>query len=304
MQFKIITHNNGVGIVTDAILLKELIYKNISESVEINFLGKHNIEPADIGIWIQNYEINLLNLYKKNIFFINEEWAGLHELSNLRLFDHVVCKSLYAKKLLTQYCDATYLPFISNDYCNNSVKKQNKMLHFVGKSIQKNTELVLNEFSQITLIDPDYRYNPTDNFFHIKTYQPTESLISILNEHSIHICCSLYESWGHYLYEGLSTGAEIICSDIPSFREHLDPDLVHFIPTTEKINLNYQYNLDNIDNKFPIRKSFYVDHYIYNEIIKNYSTINKKSNIEKRQSFFRSLICKNSKQLIYFFKNI
>ena len=90
MRFNILTYNNGVGIVTDAILLKDLIYKNISTNVEIKFVGEQELETADVGVWIQNYNINLLNNFKKNIFFINEEWSGIYELSNLHLFDYVI----------------------------------------------------------------------------------------------------------------------------------------------------------------------------------------------------------------------
>lgn len=301
MKFNILTYNNGVGIVTDAILLKELIYKNISDNVSVQFIEKQNLKVADIGIWIQNFDLNLLNLFKKNIFFINEEWAGPIELNNLHCFDHVVCKSAYAKKLLSVYCNVIHLPFISNDYYNVNIRKQNKLLHFAGKSIQKNTELILQQSIPITLIDPSSRYNPRDNFSHINTYQSVEKIISLLNEHDTHICCSLYESWGHYLFEGLSTGADIICSDIPTFKEQLDPDLVHFIPTTENIDYNYLYDVDNINKKFPLRKSFYVDVEYFTNTLNTFVT---KGTIDKRKSLFDSIINKNSKEILNFFKSI
>ena len=69
MKFNVLTYNNGVGIVTDALLLSDLIYDNISEQVEVKFVGEHILENADVGIWIQNYDINLLNLFKKYIFY-------------------------------------------------------------------------------------------------------------------------------------------------------------------------------------------------------------------------------------------
>lgn len=301
MQFNILTYNNGVGIVTDAILLKKLIYDNISKNVEVKFVGEHNVEKADIGIWIQNYDINLLNLFKKNIFFINEEWAGINELSNLHLFDYVICKSEYAKTLLTPYCNAIFLPFISKDYYDPCIIRNNSILHFVGRSIQKNTELVLSTTNNLTVIDPYDRYKVDKNINHINTYQSKEQLIQLLNSHNIHVCCSLYESWGHYLFEGLSTGAEIICSDIPVFKEQLDPDLVHFIPTVENVDLNYQYDTDNIDKKFPLRKSFYIDKNIY----VNLTTFpSPKGTVEKRISLFKHIMDNNYKSLINFFKNI
>lgn len=301
MIFNILTYNNGVGIVTDAILLKELVYKNISNDVKIKYVGEQDLEKADVGVWIQNYDINLLNNFKKNIFFINEEWAGVDELSNLHLFDYVICKSKYAKKLLSLYRDVIYLPFISIDYYDSSIIKKHCNLHFAGRSMQKNTELVLSTTNNLTLIDPYDRYKVSENVNHIKTYQSFNQICQLLNSHNTHICCSLYESWGHYLFEGLSTGAEIICSDIPVFKEQLDPDLVHFIPTTESIDLNYQYDADNIDKKFPLRKSFYVNPIIYNNIINSKLS---KSTSSKRRSLFKHIINNSSKSLIHFFKNI
>lgn len=301
MTFNILTYNNGVGIVTDAILLKKLIHDNISTNVKVKFVGEDNLEISDIGIWIQNYDINLLNLYKKNVFFINEEWAGVNELSNLHLFDYVICKSNYAKKLLSSYHNVIFIPFISIDYYDPSIVRKHFNLHFAGRSIQKNTELVLSTTNNLTLIDPYNRYKVNEDVNHINTYQSKEQIIQLLNSHNIHICCSLYESWGHYLFEGLSTGAEIICSDIPVFKEQLDPDLVHFIPTVELNDLNYQYDSDNTNKKFPLRKSFYVNKEIYIDTLKNF--VSKNTDVG-RKLLFKHIINKNSKLLMHFFKNI
>ena len=301
MRFKILTYNNGVGIVTDAILLKDLIYDNISEQVDVKFVGEQNLETSDVGIWIQNYDINLLNLFKKNIFFINEEWAGINELSNLHLFDYVICKSKYAQTLLKTYCNAIYIPFISRNFYNPTVHRQNQFLHFVGRSIQKNTELVLSLKNELTLIDPYNRYKVRENVNHINVYQSTDQLVNLLNSHNIHICCSLYESWGHYLYEGLSTGAEIICSNIPAFKEHLDPNLVHFIPTIEKNDNFYFYCEDICDNKFPLRKSFFINQQSFQNVIENFKPIGK---CEHRRKFFDHIIYENKNKLIYFLSNL
>lgn len=301
MQFKILTYNNGVGIVTDAILLKELIKINISENIDIVFVGENNVESADIGIWIQNYDLNLLNRFKKNIFFINEEWAGINELSNLHLFDYVICKSKYAKNLLSEYKNVTYVPFISKNYYDPNITRHNYNLHFAGRSIQKNTELVLSSTEKLTLIDPYNRYLVNKNIRHINTYQSTDELIQLLNSHTTHICCSLYESWGHYLYEGLSTGNEIICSNIPTFTEQLDPDLVHFIPTIDKIDYAYRYCKDNKDNIYPLRKAFFVDQYEFTNIIQNFVPIGKN---EERKKLFKHIVNESKNKLINFFNSI
>jgi len=301
VRFKILTYNNGVGIVTDAILLKDLIYNNVSEQVDVKFIGEHSVETADVGIWIQNYDINLLNLFKKNIFFINEEWAGNNKFNNLYLFDYVICKSKYAKELLSSYHNVIYLPFISKDYYDTNIVRYNSYLHFAGRSIQKNTELILKQSQQITLLDPYSLHFPPNHFVHINKYQTQEELQLILNTHNIHLCTSLYESWGHYLYEGLSTGNEIICSDIPAFTENLDPDLVQFVPT--KINLDYTYSFDkqNQNGGFPIRQSFHIEQQHLKDIIDNFKPIGKN---EERRKLFKNIIDKNSGKLVEFFKNL
>lgn len=302
MRFNILTYNNGVGIVTDAILLKNLIENYICESVQIMFLDNINSDlNADVGIWIQNYDINLLHHYKKNIFFINEEWVGTWELESLHLFDQVICKSQYAKNLLKSYNNITYIPFISKDVYNHNVKRSNNFLHFMGRSIQKNTELVLKQSVPITLIDPYNRYKPPSNFTHINSYQTNESISSLLNSHNIHICCSLYESWGHYLFEGLSTGNEIICSDIPAFKENLDPDLVHFIPCVEATNSEYLFNTDNINNTFILRHSYYVNPLIFEHTLIDFKP---KGRSEERRLLYQHIINNSKNKLINFFKNI
>lgn len=297
ISYSVLTFNNQVGIVTDAVLLTDLLRENITTNVDMKFIHECDIKHADVGIWIQNFDVNLLNLFKKNIFYINEEWAGECELSNLHLFDHVICKSTYAYNLLKQNKNVIYLPFISKDMYVDSLNKEYDYLHFMGRSTQKNTELILKQNVNITLIDPYNRYTPQSNINHINSYQSNEQLKRILNIHRTHICCSLYESWGHYLYEGLSTGAEIICSDIPTFKEQLDPDLVHFIPTIEKVDLKYSYNADNINKKFPLRKSFHIDEMCFKDKIENFNPIGKS---EERRKLFNNIIHSNKKKIIDF----
>jgi len=297
MNFNVLTHNNGVGIVTDAELLTSLIKRHITIDVEIKFIDTFNKNNYDVGIWIQNFDINLLNCFKTNVFFINEEWAGDHELNNLHLFDYVVCKTNYAKNLLQNYKDVICLPFISRNY-HLDIKREYKYLHFAGRSIQKNTELILKQSQQITLLDPYSLHSPPNHFVHINKYQTQEELRVILNTHNIHLCTSLYESWGHYLYEGLSTGNEIICSNIPAFTENLDPELVHFIPTKNEKDLNYAF--DRTEN-FSVRKSFHVDEKILGNLIENFRPIGKN---EERRKLFKNIIDTNSLKLIEFFRNL
>ena len=301
MKFSIQTYNNGVGIVTDAVLLKNLIASHVSPEVIIQYIDHPSFISADIGVWIQNYDTNKLHYFKQNIFFINEEWSSITELHGFNKFTMVVCKSKYAYKLLADYgSNLICLPFISPNYYNPNVKINSNFLHFAGRSIQKNTELMLHQKIPFTLIDPYKRYTVADNVKHINTYQTTTQINELLNSHQTHICISLYESWGHYLFEGLSTGAEIICSDIPVFKEQLDPGLVTFVPTELKTTSNYMYDMDNITHRFPVRKSFHITNEALENTLTNFSPNNKRN---ERIQLFRRIVETNATNLIQFFKS-
>lgn len=296
MRYNLLTFNNYVGILTDVIILKELL-----EDSNIIFLD--NLDPfykSDVGIWIQNYHGHLLENFKINIFYINEEWYH-YPFEELKKFDYVLCKSKYAYDIFKNYCNAIHLPFVSKNFYNPNISRSNSFLHFAGRSIQKNTELILKQNTLCTLIDPFNRYSPSLRVNHINSYQTNEQISNLLNSHNIHICCSLYESWGHYLFEGLSTGAEIICSDIPVFKEQLDPDLVHFISTKELVDLSYTYCNDNIQNLYKFRKSFFVDDKLFLDKIKNFES---KGKHKQRIDLYNEIMTKNTKKLLYFFKNI
>ncbi len=297
MRYNLLTFNNYVGLVTDVVILKSLI----GENATIIFLDNFNpLYKSDVGIWIQNYYGHLLENFKINIFYINEEWFD-YAIEDLKRFNYVVCKSKYAYDMVKNYCNAVYLPFISKDLYDSGIKRSRPFLHFMGRSIQKNTEMILKQNVSITLIDPYNKYKPNANFNHINTYQTNEQIVDLLNSHNIHICCSLYESWGHYLFEGLSTGAEIICSDIPVFRENLDPNLVHFIPTEEMVDNSYRYCSDNEKNLYPLRKSFFVNKCIFEDTIKNFVPIGKN---EERMKLFKNIMYNNKQNLINFFNSV
>ena len=300
MGFSILTFNNYVGILTDAIILNELLNK-VNIKNEIVFLDKISSDyKSDVGIWIQNYHLHLLENFKTNVFYINEEWFD-YKFEDLKKFDYVICKSKFSYNLIKNYCDVIHLPFISKNLYNINVKRTHSFLHFMGRSIQKNTELVLKQNVPITLVDPYNRYKPNTNFNHINTYQTTKQITDLLNSHNIHICCSLYESWGHYLFEGLSTGAEIICSDIPVFKEQLDPSLVHFINTESKHDNDYFYCKDNKNNLYPLRKYFFVNEFVLKNALENFKPIGKN---EERRKLFNKIIDTHSKKMIDFFNNL
>ena len=243
MRINLYYWNNGVGVVNDAILIKALLSDYDVVSYDISKTNEYR--KGDLGIFIQNIQADQLPNNKKNIFIINEEWLNQDEVLFLSQFDYLIVKSDYAKQLLVPYhANIVQTGFFSLDRYFFP-KNTNEILHFKGKSIQKNTELV-KDLNCVNILDSSINYLSDNDV----TYN--------LNNHDIHICCSLYEAWGHYLWEAMSCGKLVICSEIPVFKEYLNPELVKFIPTKNTYDYNTEYEFLNTKN-YKLRKGYIAD---------------------------------------------
>jgi len=273
MKINLYYWNNGVGVVNDAILIKNVLHEY--DVIAYDISKKNNYRNSDLGIFIQNIQADQLSNNKKNILVINEEWLNPDEILFLRQFDHLIVKSKYAKDLLSgEHPSIIQTGFFSLDRYFFP-KNTGNILHFKGKSIQKNTELV-NKYNSIKILDSEIEYL-TEN-----------QVVENLNSHDIHICCSLYEGWGHYLWEALSCGKLVICSEIPVFMEYLDPELVKFISTkgVYKKVIGYEFLDTKIYYKY--RQGYFVDKINFDEILNNKEELFEfqKKNCDKIRQYF------------------
>jgi hypothetical protein len=253
MKINIYYFDNGVGMVSDSILIKNILFEY--DVITYNVSKNNAYRSSDIGIFIQNIWMDCLNHNRKNIYVVNEEWLNPDEILYMKEFDHIIVKSNFAKQLLiNEHKSIIKTGFFSLDryfFPTNT----NKILHFKGKSRQKNTELVKNN-NDILILDSE------------KNYLSENDVIYELNNHDIHICCSLYEGWGHYLWEAMSCGKLVICSELPVFKEHLDSNLVKFIPTKNIYNYNRDYEFLNTKN-YKFRKGYVVNEAKFKEVLYN-----------------------------------
>lgn len=276
--------NNGVGIVNDAILLKSVLKEYDVSSYDMSIDNKYR--NSDLGIFIQNIWTNQFEKNKKNIYIVNEEWLNTEEILCLHKFDYIFTKSSYAKSLIQNYNkNVINIGFFSLDRYFFP-KNTEKILHFKGKSIQKNTELIESNIN-INIIDSE------------KTYLSNSEIIYQLNSHDIHICCSLYEAWGHYLWEAMSCGKLVICSEIPVFKEYLDPNLVKFISTEKiiKFNINSRFLKETI---YPFRQGYYVNRNIFEELMNNKEELFEfqKNNSDNIRKYFLDTNNKNKQKFL------
>ena len=284
MRINLYYWNNGVGVVNDAILIKALLSDYDVVSYDISKTNEYR--KGDLGIFIQNIQADQLPNNKKNIFIINEEWLNQDEVLFLSQFDYLIVKSDYAKQLLVPYhANIVQTGFFSLDRYFFP-KNTNEILHFKGKSIQKNTELV-KDLNCVNILDSSINYLSDNDV----TYN--------LNNHDIHICCSLYEAWGHYLWEAMSCGKLVICSEIPVFKEHLDPELVKFIPIKDVCSHNMNYEFLNT-NDYKLRKGYIVDDIEVKELLNNKEELLEfqKKNKELIREYFLYINEKNKQKFL------
>jgi len=285
MKINIYYWNNGVGLVNDSILIKYILKGYDVVTYDIISTLPH-IRNCDIGIHIQNFKLECLHKNNINIFIINEEWLTNYEILHINKLDYIFTKSSYAKSLLDLYHkNVINTGFFSLDR-HFFPKNTNEILHFKGKSIQKNTELV-NGLNHIKILDSNINYLSDNDI----TYN--------LNNHDIHICCSLYEAWGHYLWEAMSCGKLVICSEIPVFKEYLDPELVKFIPIKDVCSHNINYEFLNT-NDYKLRKGYIVDGIEVKELLNNKEELLEfqKKNKELIREYFLYINEKNKQKFL------
>jgi glycosyltransferase involved in cell wall biosynthesis len=254
MKINLYYWNNGVGVVNHSRLIKSLLCEYDVISYDIS--SKNECRKSDLGIFIQNIVPEEIHNNKKNIYIVCEEWLTDFEMTYINRFDYVFVHSNHAKELLNQYHkNIINTGFFSLDRCFFP-KHTKEMLHLKGKSIQKNTELVWKYKKDVNILDSSNKYLLENELIHQ------------LNHHDIHICCSLYEAWGHYLWEAMSCGKLVICSEIPVFKEYLDPNLVKFIPI--KFINEYAVNYEFLNTKnYKFRKGYFVDTVKFDELLNN-----------------------------------
>lgn len=275
----IIYYDNGVGLQKDYVILNSVLKKYFN-TVSIN-AGYNTCSSADINIFLQNVDSNTSNFLNKanvNILVPNLEWMLAPQLEILNKFDIIFAKSRYCKEMLAPlHNNIIYTGFTSVDRYIEHTKKTNAFLHLAGKSIQKYTELVMDVFSKsnipITVLDSTcrFQYKVSKNITYIPHYLSDLEIDTLLNSHKFHICCSLAEGWGHYIYEALSCKSVVLINDAPPYNELLSKDISVFIKSTDECIAK---KLDFSENKeYPLRKIYYTDKEDFKETIDKILTI-------------------------------
>lgn len=240
-DIRIITQDNGVGLVKDADLLESILmsgrfrieqnrfktnkFRKWLQRLAIQWRGK----IPSINIFLERLHPTLFSSAKLNVLVPNPEWTLPKWIPHLTSLDFVLVKTHHAETIFTDLgCKTRYTGFSSEDRWLPEVTKHAGFFHLAGKSSQKGTESLIAlwkkhpDWPLLTIVQHPSRADAdasTHNIRHILQYLDDAQLKRMQNEHLFHLCISETEGFGHYLMEAMSMKAVVITTHAPPMDE-------------------------------------------------------------------------------------
>lgn len=249
----LISNDNGVGLTSDMDLLEGVL---VEAGYQVHRLHwrQNSMTRCDIAIFLEMYNPSLARYARKRVGIFNLEWFPASWRPHLRSFDQLWSKSREAETMFAKYgFRSHYTGFMTKDLYDPAVAKTETCLHLRGKSSLKGTEYLLeawqafDDLPHLTIIANDPLFVP-DNVTVLPRI-PQPELVRQMNTHRIHLCPSKSEGWGHYITEGMSTGAIVITTDASPMNEHVQPDRGLLLPVrgTMPRHMAHEYHTSPVD---------------------------------------------------------
>jgi glycosyltransferase involved in cell wall biosynthesis len=241
LALNIIARTNGVGLDRDVDLVHEIASKAghrvaVSHCRSISPLRQFfpKSERYDANIFLERIFTRWLGSARRNILIPNQERFPERHISRLRRIDHVFCKSQHALAIFQEHHPSCHFTgFTSKDLYDGKIRRKPlSFLHLAGRSTLKGTETILEiwqrrpDLPTLTLLQceenaPD---SVPDNVNLLTDYLPDNEIARLYNEHTIHLCPSRSEGWGHYIVEAMACKALVITTDGPPMNELVQPE--------------------------------------------------------------------------------
>lgn len=232
----IISRDNGVGLSTDMALLEQVLIPAGYDVQRVNY--SHRVmRPCDVAIYLELFNPALVRYARKIVGVFNLEWFAHGWERYLPKFDQLWAKSREAVQVYDDLGLASrYTGFASRDMLDTTERKLSNCLHVRGHSNLKNTEAVLEAWRRDPDLPPLVVVSSTtlrapENVTVLPRVEH-ERLVNLMNTRGIHLCPSRSEGWGHYITEGMTTGATVITTDASPMNEHIQFGRGILIPST------------------------------------------------------------------------
>lgn len=231
MKINLISRDNGAGLSTDMSLLGAMLAGEGHEVLRVEWTDA-SMPQCDVGIFLELFNARLLKFMDHGIGIFNPEWFMPSWARFVNNLDQVWAKGVESYNMFAGlgFEDKTHLTgFMSRDLMDSTVERKLKCLHLKGHSELKNTGAVLEawrlhgDLPELVIISNNPVENLPRNTSQIQHASEPE-LKHLLNECAIHLCPSKAEGWGHYITEGLSTGAMVITTDASPMNEQVQSE--------------------------------------------------------------------------------
>jgi len=233
----LVSRDNGAGLTNDMRLLDGML-SNAGYGVSWVDWRNASMPYHDIAIFLELWNPQLIRFARHTIGIFNLEWFQRRWTIGLHACTQLWTKSGEAQYLFSQQLGlskkSTYTGFMSRDMYNPDIPKELAAVHLRGKSSLKGTSAVLEtwdtnrDLPPLTVISNDPLNVPAGVRL---LHRLSEDQLSYeLNRAQIHVCPSETEGWGHYIVEGMSTGAVVVTTDAMPMSEHITPDVGVLIP--------------------------------------------------------------------------
>lgn len=252
---------NGVGISRDINIISTLLKDN-GYNVDTYNMYKVDYNKTydyDLLIYLERINQRTFHMGKKRILIPNQEWFEPDWIQYLKFFDRVLAKTNFAKKIFEKHIKTDFISFTSEDrYIPNIKKDIHHWIHVAGKSIQKQTETIIETwdnnpgFPSLTIIqDPSFykQRKVLKNINFIIDRYPDDVLKVMQNSFAVHVCPSETEGFGHYIMEALSTKSIVITTDAQPMNELVKKEYGVLVPytATKPMKLSTCYKISSND---------------------------------------------------------
>lgn len=233
----LISRDNGIGLSTDMDLLETMLTGAGYDVQRVPWQSRQ-MRGCDVAIFLELFNPRLVQYARHTVGVFNLEWFDQRWRPYLHQFTQLWAKSSDAESTYRGLRLRSHLTgFLSRDLHDPGVERTPTCLHLKGHSGLKNTRAILDAWAgnpdlpPLTIIAQQAIPNPPPGVT-VLGHLPFADVVTHLNRHQIHVCPSRAEGWGHYITEGLSTGAAVITTDAAPMNEHVRPDWGWLLPST------------------------------------------------------------------------
>lgn len=234
-----ILHHDSRGLHQDAeritTTVKDFIFeKHFYPEIHLTKENFQQLSHTNIQIFLEHLHPKALQYGKINIFIPNLEWCNERDYSLLLQQPEIkiIAKTKNTFDILKDVFKGrvVYVPWCSIDMCDVRIKRTCEWLHIKGVSRLKQSQVLLETWlkhpewpvlhivcngnsDRNGFLDIPIPAQITNNvILHQRTLTRKE-LKTLMNTCSYHICPSLVEGFGHYIHEGMSTGATVVTTN-------------------------------------------------------------------------------------------